>query len=127
MAKLRMSELEYAQTSIKLKKLAESQADRSKGALNLIKQTAAKFSNSQLPYAMKDGFIEIPLQRRHLRLLEEMQTFSLTILNTTTIPELKSRRAKYPEKAEYYNNMIDKANTLRAQMLDLLNRIQTLL
>jgi hypothetical protein len=127
MAKLKLTNVEYGQLSHKLTRLAANKGDRSKDQQQLVSEAAKKFDGTQLAYTDDQGYIEVPLQRRHLRLLEEIQLFTLKVIEETTIPELQNRLSKNPDKAEYYTNTLTKASELKSQTNLLLERIRSLL
>lgn len=126
MAKLKLTEVEFGQLAHKLKRMRDAKVQRQKGAQQLIKETAAKFDAGQLSFA-NNNEIEVPMQRRHLRLLEEVQLATLRIIEQTTIPELKSRKDKNPERADYYITQLTKASELKGRTQLLLTKIQELL
>lgn len=91
---------EYSWLGRRLSKLATSSQGRSIEQANLIKETAAKFSGSRDVDA--DGNLLVPIQRRHLRLLEEVQKLSVRAIKDGTLKELDNRIAEGKGDPGYY-------------------------
>lgn len=91
---------EYSWLGRRLSKLATSSQGRSVEQANLIKETAAKFSGSRDVDA--DGNLLVPIQRRHLRLLEEVQKLSVRAIKDGTLKELDNRIAEGKGDPGYY-------------------------
>lgn len=91
---------EYSWLGRRLSKLAASSQGRSVEQANLIKETAAKFTGNRDVSAA--GCVLVPIQRRHLRLLEEVQRLSVRAIKDGTIKELDNRIAEGKGDPGYY-------------------------
>ena len=109
---------EYSWLGRRLNKLALSSQGRSVEQANLIKETASKFSGSRDVDA--DGCILVPIQRRHLRLLEEVQKLSVRAIKDGTLKELDNRIAEGKGDPGYYA-------TKRAEAIKMLEENEALL
>lgn len=97
---IKISQEEYSWLSRRLARLATSQQGRSVEQYKLIKETANKLSGTREQDA--DGNVLVPIQRRHLRLLEEVQKLSVRAIKDGTIKELDNRISEGKGDPGYY-------------------------
>lgn len=97
---IKISQDEYTWLSRRLARLAASQQGRSVEQYKLIKETANKLSGDREQDT--DGNVLVPIQRRHLRLLEEVQKLSVRAIKDGTIKELDNRISEGKGAPGYY-------------------------
>lgn len=97
---IKISKEEYNWLARRLSRLAASPQGRATEQFKLIKETATKFSGDREQDA--NGDVLVPIQRRHLRLLEEVQKLSVRAIKEGTIKEIDNRMADGKGDPGYY-------------------------
>jgi L-lactate utilization protein LutB len=121
---VKFTESEYNWIAARLARLTKTLSHREAEQRKLIKETAAKFAGSRA--ASATGEIAVPLARRHLRLLEELQRMSITALNLT-VNELNNRAASGAGEPGYYAKQLEAANKMIAEVTSLQSKLAVLL
>lgn len=119
---IKISKEEYEWLGRRLSRLATSSQGRSVEQFKLIKETANKFSGSRDVDA--DGNVLVSIQRRHLRLLEEVQKLSVKAIQEGTLKEIDRRVAAGGDQAALERTKAEAVSLLEknSQLLTKLER-----
>lgn len=119
---IKISKEEYEWLGRRLSRLATSSQGRSVEQFKLIKETANKFSGPR--EVDVDGNVLVSIQRRHLRLLEEVQKLSVQAIKEGTLKEIDRRIAAGGDQAALERTKAEAVSLLEknSQLLTKLER-----
>lgn len=123
--KLLITKEEYQWLGRRLARLTQALQGRSKEHAKLIKETAAKFAGEREVNSANQ--VAVPVQRRHLRLLQEIQKLSVRAIEEGTIKELEARIADGKGEPGYYAQKRTEATQLLQETKALLVKIEACL
>lgn len=122
---IKLTKQEYDWLGRRLSRLTEALRGRNKEQVKLIKETAAKFNGERL--ADDSGLYPVGIQRRHLRLLQEIQKMSVKAIEEGTLKEIENRASSGKGEPGYYKQKQQEALALLADVKALLTKLESYL
>lgn len=111
-----------SRTAKRYQALPENEARKEERTIKHWSDMSKRLNSTELEFN-KDATAQLIMKRVELRSLQNMTLEQMVVLQSKVLPEYKDRVSRIPEKQEFYQEYVEKAEALYKGLAELLEAI----